>query len=443
MAFEKTTHNIKPTVKPDKAQGIQQEKAQLSSTTYLDGLKGVISCIVFIRHYYLPWQENLNEGFGHGKNRSLFQLPILRVIYSGPTAAMFFVISGYVCSYKPIRLIRNQSYNALLFTVSSAIFRRAIRLFLPPIITTLAVMICVRLDIYKFDYEIMPGVVTYPPKYYPTLYLQIMDWLKFLMNDLMNIWTWGVRSFDYDIHLYTIPIQFRTSMIIFVVVIGLARIRTPARVLILACLFGYCMWMGRWEVALYFGGTLLTEYNLIQLEKASSSGPGDENSLSPTKKTLVLSKAFWFCLLLCGLYLGSFPRVLGTAERTPGFIWLSQLTPNPRYWQSYAAILIIWSLDNAKFLQMVFELSYAQYLGRISFSLYLVHGPVLHVFGYAAAPAMLKMTGHETTFQYQIGLLLGILALFPIVLLVADLFHRHVDIPCAKLAKWIESKLTQ
>lgn len=441
MASQKTSQDMKPIVKSVEA---QQEKAKYQSIKYLYGLKGVASCIVFIRHYYLPWQETLNEGFGQGMNRSLMHLPILRVIYSGPTAAIFFVISGYVCSYKPIKLIRNRSHHALLYTVSSAIFRRGIRLYLPPIITTLAVMVCVRLGLYKFDYQIMPAVVTYPPSYHPTLSLQILDWWKFLMNDLFNIWTWSVRSFSYDIHLYTIPIQFRTSMVLFVTIIGFARTRTPARVSILICLFGYCMWMGRWEVALYFGGMLLAEYKLIQIEKASLNDMGDtKKPFGFIGKILSPSKASCLSVFLCGLYLGSFPRVSGAAEKTPGFILLSQLTPNPRYWQSYAALLIVWSLDNAKFLQTIFVSQYTQYLGRVSFSLYLVHGPLLHLFGYAVVPAMLKITGQETTFQYQVGLLLGLAVLFPIVLLVANVFYRHVDVPCAKLAQWIESKLMQ
>ncbi|RDW72827.1 hypothetical protein BP6252_06734 [Coleophoma cylindrospora] len=383
----------------------------------------------------------MNEGFGQGANRSFFQLPIVRVFYSGPTAAIFFVISGYVCSYKPIKLIRSKSPDALLHTVSSTIFRRSIRLFLPPMVSTLVVMLCVQLNLYSFDYDTMPAVVSYPPTHRSTLWLQIKDWVWFLVHDLTYIWTWRVRSFDYDIHLYTIPIQFRTSMILFVTIIGLARIRTSARFAILAGLFSYCMFVGRWEVSLYFSGMFLAEYNIDRLETSSTGIPGGKSLLSATKTNSTASKVLWTCCFLCGIYLGSFPRVLGTAERTPGFIWLSHLTPNPRYWQTYAAILIVWSLDNAKFLQPMFISSSAQYLGKISFSLYLVHGPVLHVFGYAIVPAMLNITGDDTTFHYQSGLLLGLLVLSPIVLLVAGIFNSLIDVPCAKLAKWVESKL--
>ncbi|RDW87932.1 hypothetical protein BP5796_03626 [Coleophoma crateriformis] len=441
MASVKTVPDIKLVAKSDETRVLQSDKANHSQTSYLDGLRGVVSFIVFIRHYSLPWQESMNEGFGRGTNRSFFQLPIVRVIYSGPTAAIFFVVSGYVCSYKPIKLIRSKSPGALLYTVSSTIFRRGIRLFLPPMVSTLVVMLCVQLHLYSFDYDTMPGVVSYPPTHSSTLWLQMQDWVGFLVHDLTYIWTWGVRSFDYDIHLYTIPIQFRTTMILFVTIIGLARIRTSARFSILAALFSYCMFVGRWEVALYFSGMFLAEYNIARLESLSSDDPRGKGPFSVMKTNSTVSKVFWNCCFLCGVYLGSFPRVLGTAESTPGFIWLSHLTPNPRYWQTYAAILIVWSLDNAKFLQPMFISSYAQYLGKISFSLYLVHGPILHVFGYAIVPAMLNITGDDTTFHYQSGLLLGLLALSPIVLLVADIFNTLIDAPCARLANWVELKL--
>jgi peptidoglycan/LPS O-acetylase OafA/YrhL len=441
MTSGQTDHDMISVVESNKVQPVQNDKVKISKKSYLDGLRGIVSFIVFIRHYSLPWQETMNEGYGQGTNRALFQLPILRVIYSGPTAAIFFVISGYVCSYKPLKLIRSQSPDVLLYTVSSAILRRGIRLFLPPMVSTLAVMIFVRIHLYNFDYDTMPGVVSNPPTYHATLWLQIQDWVRFVLVDLTYIWTWGVRSFDYDIHLYTIPIQFRTSMILFVTIIGLARTRTLVRFSILAFLFSYCMWVGRWEVALYFGGMLLAEYNLAQLERSSISLRGKKGSSSATKTVSMASKVFWSCCFFGGLYLGSFPRVLGAAQKTPGFIWLSHLTPNPRYWQTYAAILLVWSLDNAKFLQPMFISSYAQYLGKISFSIYIVHGPVLHVFGYAIVPAMWKIMGNDISFQYQLGFFLGLLVLSPIVLLIADIFYRLIDVPCAKLAMWVESKL--
>jgi peptidoglycan/LPS O-acetylase OafA/YrhL len=44
--------------------------------------------------------------------------------------SVFFVISGYVLSYKAIRLMRAAQYPELLGSLASSVFRRGMRLFL-------------------------------------------------------------------------------------------------------------------------------------------------------------------------------------------------------------------------------------------------------------------------------------------------------------------------
>jgi peptidoglycan/LPS O-acetylase OafA/YrhL len=44
---------------------------------------------------------------------------------------IFFIISSYALSYKLLKQIHSQQFSALDTTLSSAVFRRAIRLFLP------------------------------------------------------------------------------------------------------------------------------------------------------------------------------------------------------------------------------------------------------------------------------------------------------------------------
>lgn len=45
--------------------------------------------------------------------------------------AIFFILSGYVLSYKPLQLAREGDTRALYDNLSSAAFRRTPRLFLP------------------------------------------------------------------------------------------------------------------------------------------------------------------------------------------------------------------------------------------------------------------------------------------------------------------------
>src|ERR1700761_8285702 len=56
-----------------------------SPTLYLNGFRGVMAFLIFVRHFSLPWQLDLDYGFGQGASHtSLLRLPPLRLLYAGP-----------------------------------------------------------------------------------------------------------------------------------------------------------------------------------------------------------------------------------------------------------------------------------------------------------------------------------------------------------------------
>jgi peptidoglycan/LPS O-acetylase OafA/YrhL len=125
----------------------------------------------------------------------------------------------------------------------------------------------------------------------------------------------------------------------------------------------------------------LAERNLIQIE-LKTQDIRDGLILGFSKVQSLWIRMFRRGIFLVGLYLGSFPRGENAAPQTPGFVFMSTLTSDDRYWQSYAAILMLWSISNDQLLQSCFASPFLSYLDKVSFSLYLIHGPVLHLFGY-------------------------------------------------------------
>ncbi|KAF5685256.1 acyltransferase [Fusarium circinatum] len=118
-----------------------QARPSLSPTLYLDGLRGLFSFLVFLRHFLLPWEEGLDTGFGQNGNMSFMKLPIIRLIYGGPTVPIFFIVSGFVLAYKPLKLIHKKDYSTLGLYTMSSVLRRPFRLFLPPLVSTFIVAI--------------------------------------------------------------------------------------------------------------------------------------------------------------------------------------------------------------------------------------------------------------------------------------------------------------
>src|ERR1051326_3378701 len=93
------------------------------------GLRGIAALMVAVSHLLTAFRPELhNPATGSGGASMWLQLPILRLCMAGPTAlAMFFIISGYVCSYK-IMVQNRKDPEIALKTLSRATLSRPVRL---------------------------------------------------------------------------------------------------------------------------------------------------------------------------------------------------------------------------------------------------------------------------------------------------------------------------
>ncbi|KAK7421997.1 hypothetical protein QQZ08_009718 [Neonectria magnoliae] len=133
---------------------VHPQSSKLSPTAYLDGMRGLAALFVFFCHYtYTAFDVGFAWG-GNNSNYDILKIPILRLWYQGPVSVtVFFLISGYALSYRPLKLIRSQNGQELLNTLSSSVFRRLIRLYVPTAIATFLVVCCVRLGVYEHTRE--------------------------------------------------------------------------------------------------------------------------------------------------------------------------------------------------------------------------------------------------------------------------------------------------
>lgn len=163
---------------------------KLTPTSYLDGMRGLAALFVFFCHYFYQ-AYRIADGWGAGSdNYSLLKLPLIRLFYQGPPAVcLFFVISGYALSYKPLKLIRNAQFDNFSANMSSMTFRRFIRLYTPPLISTLMVVMMLRLGVYEWtrdfasDRTYMRNVAEPHP-----------DRLESTPKQLVH-WAWGMFHF--------------------------------------------------------------------------------------------------------------------------------------------------------------------------------------------------------------------------------------------------------
>lgn len=144
---------------------------KLYPTSYLDGLRGVAALFVLLHHYaltYVPIKSEIWHALcwtklrfrytsssargwrpDDAKNHWFLQLPMIRIIHSGKfMVAIFFVISGYVLSYRGLKLAREGQPAQLLDSLASSVFRRWLRLHLPVIISTFIAFVMARYSLW-------------------------------------------------------------------------------------------------------------------------------------------------------------------------------------------------------------------------------------------------------------------------------------------------------
>ncbi|KAK3325465.1 acyltransferase [Apodospora peruviana] len=453
----------------------------LGPTAYLDGMRGLAALFVFFCHYFYTCFI-IAQGWGYGAdNYHVLKLPFLRLFYQGPPmVCVFFVISGYALSLKPLKLARQRKFDSLATTMASFIFRRGFRLFLPTAISTLMIVAMLRVGLYEwtrefaYDDRYMKNVQEIHYDRLNSTAEQLEDWGKEMFR-FVHVWDWDSKagSTAIDVHLWTIPVEFRSSMMLFLTLLGTARLKTRLRLLGVALIMCFVYCNDRWELLLFYWGMVLAELDLIRGVHNSSDGgapivaaagsspvsassssssaaaaaaaeeeqaPADIILLTP-KRSGKIKRAMWLSVSILALYLMSQPDQGG--EETPGWVVLTNFVPEwyedtYRYWQSVGAVLLVLAVGRSPGWQRFFNTGVVQYFGKISYAIYLMHGPVMHTVGYAIERWIwMSVTGTEGT-AYNWGFVLASLFVVPVVVWASDVFWRAVDAPVVRFAKWLE-----
>ena len=130
---------------------------------------------------------------------------------------------------------------------------------------------------------------------------------------------------------------------------------------------------------------------------------------------------------------------------TPGWIWLHAQIPSwwqeesYRYYQSIGAVIFALAVGHSPSWQAFFNTGFVQYFGKLSYAIYLMHGPAMHCIGYHWERMAYAITGVDGNW-YNAGFVLGAVFCIPTVVWCSDIFWRAVDMPTVKFAKWVESK---
>lgn len=469
--IQKTKHFIGPNE--------QREHASISTTAYLDGLRGLAALIVINYHFLFAFTDIPQIGYGYDdKHKSFWALPGVRLIYDGAACVnIFFSISGYVCSYGALRLMTEIATSSdehekllksrkLATSMAGSVFRRLFRLYLPTLAMSFIITICAYFGMFESVRPYLDQRKLYFPhsskfsepqlKRFPTLYGQLAFWANDIWP-MLDVFASGPVYPQHDNHFWTIPYEFRLSMHLYVALLALSWCKPLARMVCLIILSIAYFFLNHWEGPLFFLGAALAQCNILTKAKVQSRLPQrepkseEDRSLTRPKHSRNLLRSFAYVF---AIYLMCYPNANGKFPST-GYSHINSLIPTfykrkEKLPKSVGVLLLLYLLSTSSnhihaprpsVLHRLLTCQPLRYLGKHMFSLYLVHGTIFHAVGYGLPHLWWKWFPSQTPTGYFLGVFFGWVWSVVLCLVIANVFTRTIDAKCVKFTKWLEGKL--
>jgi peptidoglycan/LPS O-acetylase OafA/YrhL len=134
------------------------EGLAMYTDSLLDGMRGVSAFCVAIHNSTLLW-FGWEMCFKYEPGSfEIWKLPIIRLIVSGPPhVVIFFIVSGYAISYKPLKLMHQGRFAGVGSSLASSVFRRHPRLFMPAAVVTVFSALMTQMNWYDPQGQGLPG----------------------------------------------------------------------------------------------------------------------------------------------------------------------------------------------------------------------------------------------------------------------------------------------
>ncbi|KAH0491239.1 hypothetical protein TgHK011_002677 [Trichoderma gracile] len=437
----------------------------MTRALWLDGLRGIAAAIVATDHYFMG--AVLHAGFRSfwadppEDNRRLMQLPPFRLVFAAHAMVpLFFVISGYAISINLIRVRASSSNNSeglLLRRLASAVTRRGLRIYLPVLCITVLSQLLFFLNLYSWE----PGdEVVWGRKPWTAPWFHVTFVARYMLDNINILaiqYNGGLNG-----QLWTMALEFRGSCVVYLLLLGLAFWKPRPRLWLLWASMAYWFYFGFWDVVGFLAGYWLAELQVLsELQTVSTEAdyPLWLKPYIPVQARSVNFRAIrTYAMFAVGIWLlclsddGALPPGYQFLQIAESSRWDGNWGIIDKTWKTVGSVLVVSAISTTKALQSPLNSKFVQYLGRISFSLYLVHQSIYHLFSDPVRKALWYMAtgGSEPeagTGYYEAASAFrwvgGYIIVTAINLYVADFWTRYVDERCIKLAKQFDQWVSQ
>lgn len=373
----------------------------------LDGLRGVAAFIVVIHNYLLGFYPSTYSGnmdtirTNSGIDATLASTPI-NILYNGNVSVcIFFVLSGYVLSYKFFK------YSDKNIITSSAI-RRYLRLMIPVLFSIIVAYVFMKFKLfYNSDVAIITGSDWWLANFY-----------NFTPNifEMLKQGAYGVfflNESSYNAVLWTMHYELFGSFVVFGIISIFGNIRNRSIIYIVCILLTY----NTYYLAFILG---------IILSDANSNCDKFINSFN--------SKYLKIFLLVIGLILCSYPSGIDMKETIYEYMRIPKIDDIVAFYHILGSFLIIIILLKSDILKRFFALKIPLFFGKISFSMYIIHLIILCSFSSFLFSKIIN------NFRYYQAFIIMLMISLIIIILISYYIYKYVDCIAIKLSKKIYKK---
>jgi len=365
----------------------QQQKSQ-TRLMALEGLRGVAAVMVVIYHLTLLFHSSLVLG---GTNM-VYGMPWGSFLSGNFAVAIFFVLSGFVLT---VGFFKSKDEGI----IRKLALKRYIRLALPATVSILVGCAVTCFPILK-QWAAMSGELQYQPNFFVALY-----------DGLVGIFA-GQSSWTYNHPTWTMFWEFLGSFIVFASCWLLGKSTKRYWLYIFLVLVLFQTWLLGFAI-----GMILAD-------------------LYVNRPKVFTGHRLGLLALFLGIYLGGYP--VGEVSNTLYRVFNLPGLPSQQIYLTIGGGLVLFAVLSMSSLQRLFSLRPLATLGKYTFSLYLIHLPILDT---VCTGVFVALSG--AGYDYNNSMTMAILIFTAVAIPIVWLFERYIDKPAIRLSSIVASILAR
>ncbi|EMD66630.1 hypothetical protein GGP41_008044 [Bipolaris sorokiniana] len=387
---------------------------------------------------FVPW---LHQPAADAKTAPhLFQLPFFRLAVGGRSAvAIFFLVTGYVNSIGAISKSRAGNHEAAFHGIARSALARSGRLILPTMIATIISWFLAQTNAYHMTKHVDAQWIRQGwHRQEPSLWMALKSLFKAQTE------TWVVGWDEYDGTQWTLHLFLEGAFLVYTTMFATVLVRPKARFLIYAVLYAYY-----WQV-----GKELTVGSIKGLNIVTGMFVAELHNHFKDSATSVLPAPIPTMLIVFGMFMAGFPQdsfqnahwseTMATIMHT----LTAEKTDIRRYWDHLGAATILMGIFFSKNARKVLTSPVFNFLGRVSFPVYLIHNTLIKTVltWMIYLPSAMNPPKNEKGEMQDLQrgsiphILIAIAVFYYILYRCASLWVKYVDPICANLTnaatKW-------